>query len=275
MAGAGPELVERRRAQLADQRAQALDLARRSARRPPLERARASPRRPSRRRAADSSIRRPPSPCSVSSCSSRAQRARSASAAASESRSRCVSTERAVATAVAALAANACSRRSSSASKARGAAAPVEGDEHAERAAAEDERHQQRGARLQARARPRRRAAASSGAPCSSREPPSRGRRRDLAGGRGDHQPVVLAQQDHDAARVDQRPPALDDQLEHPVEVDLAADGAGDRRGRLEPAHRPLELVAARLGRPVEPRVLDRDRRPVGEDARRPPRRPR
>ena len=63
-------------------------------------------------------------------------------------------------------------------------------------------------------------------------------------------------------ARADERPPALDDQLEDAVEVGLAAERARDRGRRLEPADGALELVAALLERLVEPRVLDRDRRP-------------
>ena len=66
------------------------------------------------RRAEESSRRRAPRPCSVSSCSSRAQRARSASAAAIELRRRSDSTLRRIATALAALAANALSNSSSS-----------------------------------------------------------------------------------------------------------------------------------------------------------------
>ena len=102
--GAQPELVQRGGPQLGDDRAQVRDL--------PLDvldglahrccaRCRSSPRR-----AEESSTRSPPRPCSVSSCSSRAQRRRSASAAASELRSRSLCTLCASATAVAALAAN-------------------------------------------------------------------------------------------------------------------------------------------------------------------------
>jgi hypothetical protein len=40
---------------------------------------------------------------------------------------------------------------------------------------------------------------------------------------------------------------------------------AGDRRGRLEAAHGPLELGPARVDDAVQARVLDRDRRPVGK----------
>ena len=68
--------------------------------------------------------------CSVSSCSSRAQCARSCSAAASRCRRRSASTVTAVATAVAALAANASSRRWSSALNAGPALEPVDRDQH-------------------------------------------------------------------------------------------------------------------------------------------------
>ena len=73
------ELVERGRAQLGDQRAQVRDLGGRSARprrRGLLQAASASPRRS----AADEQHLSAASPCSVSSCSSRAQRRRSCSA---------------------------------------------------------------------------------------------------------------------------------------------------------------------------------------------------
>jgi hypothetical protein len=88
----------------------------------------------------------------------------------------------------------------------------------------------------------------------------------DVAGARGEGQPVLLAQDDHERPRVDEGAPALDDELEHAVEVGLAADRAGDRRGRLEAEHGTLERGPALLGALVEPRVLDRDARPVGED---------
>ena len=89
------------------------------------------------RRAPESSTRRPASCCSVSSCSSRAQRPRSASEASMLRRSASSVAFCAVATAVAALAANACSSRSSSSLNGRSSRQAVEHDQEAERAVAE------------------------------------------------------------------------------------------------------------------------------------------
>ncbi len=100
--------------------------------------------------------------------------------------------------------------------------------------------------------------------PAGSRVPRNDGR--DLAGRRGHHEPGLLGEQDHHPARAHERAPALDDQLEHAVEVGLAADRARDRGRRLEPAHGRLELVPAALGGLVEAGVLDRDPGPLGED---------
>ena len=90
-----------------------------------------------------------------------------------------------------------------------------------------------------------------------------------LAGDRGGDELVALAQQDQQRARLDQGPAALDDDLEDAVEVGLAADRAGDLGRRFEPVHGALHLVAAALHAAVEAGVLDRDRRPLGEDHRR------
>ena len=62
--------------------------------------------------------------------------------------------------------------------------------------------------------------------------------------------------------------PALDDQLEHVLERDLPADRDRHVTGRLETPKRLLELLAAALAGLVEAGVLDRDRRPLGEDHR-------
>ncbi len=83
---------------------------------------------------------------------------------------------------------------------------------------------------------------------------------------RGDDEVGALAQQDHEAARLDERAPALGDQLEHGLELHLRADGDGDRARGLQAAGRVLELVAARGDGLVQAGVLDRDRRPRGED---------
>ena len=87
-----------------------------------------------------------------------------------------------------------------------------------------------------------------------------------LTGPGGDHELVVLGQHDHERARAHERPRPLDDQLEDAAQVGLAAERLRDRDGRVQAAIRPLEVVAALLDRPVEPGVVDRDRRPVGED---------
>ena len=93
--------------------------------------------------------------------------------------------------------------------------------------------------------------------------------RLDVAGARVHDQLVALAQHDHEAARADERAAALDDQLEDVLERDLAADRDRDVARRLEAAQRLLELLAAALAGLVQARVVDRDRRPVGEDHRR------
>ena len=232
------------------------------------------------RRAAESPTRRPARLCSVSSCSSRAQRRRSCSEAAMFSRSRCSSTDLPVATAVAALAAKAPRRRSSSSSKPAEVAEVVEGGEHADRAAAERERHQQRGVRLEAE-QPQRavQRGAGVGEPLGAlraQHLPRDGALdrhvlvvhagRELAGPGREHELVLLREHDHERAGADQRPRPLDDQLEDAVEVRLPAEGLRDRHRRVEAADRALELVAAALDGRVEPRVVDRDRGPVGED---------
>ena len=67
------------------------------------------------------------------------------------------------------------------------------------------------------------------------------------------------------ASGLDDRPTALHDQLEHPVEVGLAAHRTRDRRGHLEASDRALELLAPTLCALVQPRVVDGDRRPFGQ----------
>ena len=86
-----------------------------------------------------------------------------------------------------------------------------------------------------------------------------------LAGRRDDPQLVTLAQRDEHRPRLHEGASALDDQLQDPVEVQLAADGARDLARRLQRAHRALELVAPLAHVLVEPGVLDRDRGPVGQ----------
>ena len=92
------------------------------------------------------------------------------------------------------------------------------------------------------------------------------GRARGHARAGGDDEVRSLAQQDHEAARLDERPAALGDELEHVLELHLRADRDGDRARGLQAPRRVLELVAARRDRFVQARVLDRDRRPRRED---------
>jgi hypothetical protein len=76
---------------------------------------------------------------------------------------------------------------------------------------------------------------------------------------------VVLGEQQHDVAGIQQGPGALDDEFEDPVDVGLAAERPGDRRRRLQRADGLLELDApALLGR-VGPSVVDRDAGPPGQ----------
>ena len=84
--------------------------------------------------------------------------------------------------------------------------------------------------------------------------------RRNLAGARGHDQPVGLTQQDEQPARAQQGPPALHDQFEDALEIGLAAERPRD-------LHRRLELAPALLAALVQARVLDRDRRPFGQHA--------
>ena len=68
-----------------------------------------------------------------------------------------------------------------------------------------------------------------------------------------------------DGACVDERAPALDDQLEHALEIGVAAHRQRDRLRGLQAAHGALELTAALLGVLVEAGVLDRDPRPASQ----------
>ena len=51
----------------------------------------------------------------------------------------------------------------------------------------------------------------------------------NLARGRLDHELVAFAQRHEHGARIDERAPALDQQLEDALEIGLAADRPGDR----------------------------------------------
>ena len=86
-----------------------------------------------------------------------------------------------------------------------------------------------------------------------------------LAGNRRDHELVAVHEHDLGRAGVDQSARALDDQLQDPVEIRLAAQRAADLGGRLETADGALELVAALTDGPIQAGVADRDRGPVGE----------
>ena len=225
------------------------------------------------RRAPASSIRSPASCCSVSSCSSRAQRVRSASEASIPRRSASSLAFCAVATAVAALAANACSSRSSSSLNGRSRSKTIRkptgrlrkaiGVTIAARAPSVRAAKKSDGMRSKRSWRPVRSASDASDSPTGSRVPlkPST----PCAGDRGDHELVAVEQRDLGRARVDQRPRALDHELQDTVEVGHAAEREADLGRRLQAADRALELLVAGVHRAVQPGVGDRDRRPVGE----------
>ena len=90
--------------------------------------------------------------------------------------------------------------------------------------------------------------------------------RGQLAGPGREHELLLLLEHDHQRAGADERSRPLDDQLEDAVEVRLSAEGLRDRHRRVEAADGPLEVVTAALDGRVEPRVVYRDRGPVGED---------
>ena len=92
--------------------------------------------------------------------------------------------------------------------------------------------------------------------------------RADLPGLCRNGQATSLAQEDEQGLGLDQGAGPLDDQVEHTVDVGLAADGAGDvhRRLRLTQSLFRLGLVFAHRG--VEAGVLDRDSGPGGERER-------
>jgi hypothetical protein len=91
--------------------------------------------------------------------------------------------------------------------------------------------------------------------------------RRELPGGRGDRQAVVvLGEQQHHRARADERPATLHHELEDPGQLELAAERPHDGGGRLEPPQRALGVLPPALRVREQPRVLHRDRRPVGQE---------
>ena len=188
--------------------------------------------------------------CSVSSWSSRAHRRRSSSAAARRCRCCSAAAEVAVATAVAALAAKASSSRWSSAVK-RGSFEPVERDEDAVGAVAEDERHDEPA--LGADPELAQTVLLEAGAVQLLLQPvrPPRAQRRarhrllqrdahadqpvgKLAGAGGDDQLVAVLELDQERARGHERAPALGDELE---------DGRRDRSG--PPTARVICVVAS------------------------------
>ncbi len=69
------------------------------------------------------------------------------------------------------------------------------------------------------------------------REPRADGLVTGLARGSGDYELGVFRKQNQEMACVDERPAAFDHELEHAVQVGLAADSTRDGDGRLEPAH--------------------------------------
>jgi hypothetical protein len=90
----------------------------------------------------------------------------------------------------------------------------------------------------------------------------------NVTGARLHDQLLAIALHDHDALRVDEHAPTLDDQLEHVLQGDLPADRERHIAGRLESPERPLRLCATTLAGLIQPGVVDRDRRPIGQDHR-------
>ncbi len=81
------------------------------------------------------------------------------------------------------------------------------------------------------------------------------------------HAEAVLAvhEQDRAASSLDQVASALHHQLEDAHQVELAADLSAQFHRGLEAAHRALELFLAAPIRLARPRVVDRDRGPLGQ----------
>ena len=77
--------------------------------------------------------------------------------------------------------------------------------------------------------------------------------------------PSLPAQQDRHAAGVDERAPAADDQVEHAAQVGLAADRERDRGRRLQPPDGAGEILTAALAFLEQASVLDRHRGPRRE----------
>ena len=202
----------------------------------------------SSRRADESRIRRTARACSVSSWSSRAQRLRSCSAASIVFWSRSSAIERAVATPVAALAAKASSIRWSSSRKRPGS--PMRSS-----------------ATTTPSGSPRKRRGAISARPLSfaprstpvnlPRSTSSEASRAGIletrylriqpagdSGGRRYDQVLALAEQDDQSPGLDQRPAALDDRVQHPVEIGLASHGDRDVGGGLQPPDGAAHVVA-------------------------------
>jgi hypothetical protein len=184
-----------------------------------------------------------------------------------------------VATAVAALAANASINPLVLVAERRALAQAVERRDHAERPIAEHQRDHE----LRVCAEP---LCPRCAQPRRARiDPPGPARLERLTGERAvdrhdrlphigrdvprrghDVQLVAVSQSDEHRASLDERAAPLDDQLEDPFELQLATDRARHLGRRLERAHRPLQLVASPAHVLVEPRVLDRDRRPIGQN---------
>ena len=237
----------------------------------------------SSRRAAESARRSAPSPCSVSSWSSRVQRRRSSSVAASRARSCSSVSERAVTTALAALTANELSSRSSSALNSP-PSQRVERDEDSGCLGPERERDEQ--ARLHASRQPAaepdlleagavllvaetlrcRVSQRSSATLPRDGESLADERLVELAGRSGDpHAGRPAASSITSTPRADERATALGDQLQ---------DGRGRSRPRARARSRrsrsSLPSVRSSSSRRLRTscqaaRVLDRDRRPLGE----------
>jgi hypothetical protein len=158
----------------------------------------------------------------------------------------------------------------------------IERDEHAQGAAAKEEGCEQRGDAGVLIARTSHQAGVevvnATRRPLLQHPPRDRAGDRDtrfgglvfaLTGDRGGEELIAGGEQNQQRASLDQGAAALDHDLEDTIEVGLAANRAGDLGRCFESVDGALHLVAAALHAGVEASVLDRDRRPLGEDHRR------
>jgi hypothetical protein len=183
-----------------------------------------------------------------------------------------------VATAFAALEANASIRRSSSPPKAGPSCKAVERRQHPDRATAQQERHQQRRPSIDLLLEHERRALTEVRQPLGPAQPhdaahegpverhPATDDRAVELSRRIDHDDLLaLDEADVHAPGLDEGTTTLDHEVEDDVEIRLPRECLGDLLGRLVGRHAPLELPPPPLLRAERPRVADGHRRPVGE----------